>query len=186
MTFDKLKTAGKTVLAKLKTDRRALILLCAGLALLVLIAFSDLRPEKARQNTPAQPQTAAQPLSEEERLRSLLRNIRGAGNAEVMIIYSEQAQFVYAAASDIESETLDGGQLRQKEKRDPVILKDAQTQTGLVERTLSPRVQGVAVVCEGASDPTVRAQIVSAVSALFGLGINHISVAEMASQEEPS
>ncbi len=186
MTMEKLKAGGKRLLEKLKADKRAVILLAVGLALLLVLCLSDRHSSKNPKNDVAQPSVTTEQQSDETRLRALLSSIRGAGSAEVMITYSEQTQFVYAAAQDSETESGQNGQVRNKEKRDPVILKGGETQTGLVERTLSPKVQGVAVVCEGASDPTVRSQIVSAVSALFGLGINHISVAEMASQEEPS
>ncbi len=186
MTPETIKEAGLDLLKKLKADKRAVLLLCAAIVLLLLIGLSELHAAKEDKQEPQQTETVAEVQSDEARLCALLRHIRGAGRAEVMITYSEQAQTVFAAASNSETETDAVNTVRTKEKRDPVVLKSGDRQTGLVERTLLPKVQGIAVVCEGASDPTVRTQIVSAVSALFGLGINHISVAEMASQEEPS
>lgn len=168
----------------MNSDKRVIILLCVGTAVLLMLGVSDLRTAKQPKSELESASDCAEAPSDETRLRSLLSHIRGAGAAEVMITYSEQAQTVYAAATDRETESGQNGIYRSKEKNDPVLLKGDQAQTGLVERTLSPKVRGVAVVCEGASDPRVRSQIVSAVSALFGLGINHISVAEMASQEE--
>ena len=185
MTTEKLKDAGKQLLEKFRSDKRAAILLAVGLALLLVLCLSDLHSSKNPKTDVEQPSVITDQQSDEARLCALLSCIRGAGAAEVMITYSEQTQFVFAAAQDSETESGQNGQQRSKEKRDPVILKGGESQTGLVERTLSPKVQGVAVVCKGASDPVVRSQIVSAVSALYGLGINHISVAEMASQEEP-
>ena len=186
MTLEALKSAGKNFLQKCKADRRVPVLLFAGLLLLAAVAVFDFRESKPPKTEPAQTASEIFRETDEEKLGALLEQIRGAGKTAVMITYSEQTQFVYAAESDSETEADVNGEHRKKEKREPVILKGGETQAGLVERTLSPKVQGVAVVCEGASDPTVRSQILTAVSALFGLGINHISVAEMAGQEEPS
>ena len=43
----------------------------------------------------------------------------------------------------------------------------------------SERVSGVAVVCEGAGSAAVRAQLVSLVVSLYGIGSNRISITKM-------
>ncbi len=185
MKLETLKTAGKTLLQRLKTDKRALALLCAAAVLLVLAAFLQTGKDQAKQPAAhALSPPAAQ--SDEERLCALLSSIRGAGKTRVMITYSEGAQTVFAAESDRETSVGADGDTRTKAKSDPVILKNENGQSGLAERVIEPKVQGVAVVCAGASNTFVRTQIIAAVSALFAISTNHISVAEMADQEEPS
>ena len=179
MTTEKLKQTLQALLNRLKTDKRALVLLCAAALLLLAIVGADLHTgKKAKSQAEAAPAPAAQE-SDEARLCALLESIRGAGKTRVMLTYSEGEKTVYACAADSENEQ-SGASFRSREKRDPVLLKGGDGQSGLVERTLSPVVQGVAVVCEGAGDPAVRARIVAAISALFSLGANHIIVAEMA------
>ena len=46
---------------------------------------------------------------------------------------------------------------------------------------LSPRVLGVAVVCEGGGSAAVQSRVTALVQALTGIGTNHITVAKMAS-----
>ena len=43
-------------------------------------------------------------------------------------------------------------------------------------KSVYPEIKGVAVVCEGASDPVVREQIVSVITALFDISSKNISV----------
>ena len=166
---------------KLREDKRARMLLCCALALLLLAAGLHLRPEKAQEEAPTQARASPTQESDEARLCALLSAVRGAGKVRVMLTYSEGPQTVFAAAQEQEASQNDREGSRSKERRDPVVVKSDDAQTGLVERTLSPVVQGVAVVCEGGGDPVVRAQIIAAVSALFSLNSNHISVAVMAS-----
>lgn len=183
MNVEALKTAAKTLLQKLKTDKRALLLLGLSAAALVLVFFWG--TEKGPKEPQAHSLSPPQEQSDEARLCALVSSIRGAGKTRVMITYSEGAQTVFAAESERETSADSDGGTRTKEKSDPVILKNETGQTGLAERVIEPKVQGVAVVCEGASNSFVRAQIIAAVAALFAISTNHISVAEMA-KEEPS
>ena len=52
---------------------------------------------------------------------------------------------------------------------------------GLVETVETPRVLGVAVVCEGGGSAAVQSRVTALVQALTGIGTNHITVAKMAS-----
>ena len=52
-------------------------------------------------------------------------------------------------------------------------------QDALVEMTWEPVIRGIAVVCQGADDITVNAQITEAVSVLTGVSTNRISIAKM-------
>ena len=49
MKLETLKTAAKTLLQRLKTDKRALVLLCAAAVLLVLAAFLQTGKDQAKQ-----------------------------------------------------------------------------------------------------------------------------------------
>jgi len=60
------------------------------------------------------------------------------------------------------------------------ILMDTEGgQDALVEMTWEPVIRGIAVVCQGADDITVNAQITEAVSVLTGVSTNRISIAKM-------
>ena len=52
---------------------------------------------------------------------------------------------------------------------------------GLVETVQTPRILGVAVVCEGGGSAAVQGRVTALLEALTGLGASHITVAKMAS-----
>ena len=58
-------------------------------------------------------------------------------------------------------------------------LEDNAAVDALVEMTWEPVIRGIAVVCEGADDVTVNAQITQAVSVLTGVSTNRISISKM-------
>ena len=63
-----------------------------------------------------------------------------------------------------------------------LFLTPAEARVGTEEtvtlQQISPQYQGALVVCSGGGNPSVRLQVVEAVSALTGLGADHISVCE--------
>ena len=44
-------------------------------------------------------------------------------------------------------------------------------------KEIYPEIRGIAVVCDGGNNPVIKEQLVSILSALFGINTNRISVA---------
>ena len=155
----------RTALADEK--QRVNLLVLMGLAGLVLLAFSAWLPaDDAAQPAPAAAQeTAADYAAQlESRLTALIRCVDGAGNTAVMVTLESGSESVYATDTD-----RDGGSTHAD---------------GLVETVQTPRVLGVAVVCEGGGTAAVQNRVTALVEALTGVGANHITVAKMASTNE--
>ena len=87
---------------------------------------------------------------------SLIRQVRGAGDCTVLLTLEAGESRVYA-------ESASGGTLT------------AGGQAVLVE-CRPPRVVGVAVVCTGGDDPTVREEISSLLAASLGIGAHRVRV----------
>lgn len=161
----------RTALADEK--QRVNLLVLMGLAGLVLLAFSAWLPaDDAAQPAPAAVQeTAADYAAQlESRLTALIRRVDGAGNTAVMVTLESGSESVYATDTD-----RDGGSTH-------VLLGSGAD--GLVETVQTPRVLGVAVVCEGGGTAAVQNRVTALVEALTGVGANHITVAKMASTNE--
>ena len=160
----------RTALADEK--QRVNLLVLMGLAGLVLLAFSAWLPaDDAAQPAPAAVQeTAADYAAQlESRLTALIRCVDGAGNTAVMVTLESGSESVYATDTD-----RDGGSTH-------VLLGSG---GALVETVQTPRVLGVAVVCEGGGTAAVQNRVTALVEALTGVGANHITVAKMASTNE--
>lgn len=163
----------RTALADEK--QRVNLLVLMGLAGLVLLAFSAWLPaDDAAQPAPAAVQeTAADYYAAqlENRLTALIRCVDGAGDTAVMVTLESGSESVYATDTD-----RDGGSTH--------VLLGSGGADGLVETVQTPRVLGVAVVCEGGGTAAVQNRVTALVEALTGVGANHITVAKMASTNE--
>lgn len=161
--------------AKLKTflladSRRTLLLLCAAALVLVLLLTGSGKPKpQVQTDTTKQDEAAVQ-----TQLCDLLGAIRGVGKVRVMLRFDSEGETVYARNTDA---TRQSGE--QKDKSSVVIVKNGQSEGGLIVREQTPQVTGAAVVCEGGGDPVVRSYVVETLSALLGVKSNHISVMPM-------
>lgn len=114
-------------------------------------------------------------LSVEEQLGSILSQVRGAGEVQVMLTQANGEETLYQTNEDF-SDAGDSNTTRI----DTVTITDAdRNETGLVRQVNPPTYQGAIIVCQGADSPTVRLAIIEAVSKVTGLGADKISVLKM-------
>ena len=100
----------------------------------------------------------------EQQLSDLITQVEGAGKATVMVTLESGEETIYAL------DTLSG---QTQEQQTHVLLDDG---TALAQTVCTPRVCGVAVVCEGGGDVRVAARITELVGALLDVPSNRICV----------
>lgn len=153
-----------------KKYKYAILILMIGLLFMII-------PEKKSKEISNSPvlETAAIQTPLEDRLANILCQVEGAGNVKVVLTISagEKTQFQ-------ENEDNSHSENGQSIRKETVLITDSNhNETGLVKQILPAVYQGAIVVCQGADDPSVRLEIVDAVSKLTGLGANCISVLKM-------
>ncbi|MCC8110430.1 MAG: hypothetical protein LIO74_02000 [Ruminococcus sp.] len=109
----------------------------------------------------------------ERSLVEILEQIEGVGSCEVMLTVSGSWQTVYVKDTDADCE-----ESRTQTQENVVILDTDAGESALVERVLSPEINGAIVVCDGASSNVVKERVVDAVTAVLDLPTNRISVLE--------
>ena len=135
-----------------------LIILLAGLILLLLPTGSRTKAKAAAVSEQTQPQTIQ---AEEQRLTTLLQQINGAGQVQVLLSYR--------CSAERELATDDSGE--------PTIISAGGGAQEAVElKTVSPQYLGAVVVCDGADSPQVQLAVTQAVAQFTGLSTDHISV----------
>lgn len=154
--------------------QRSNLLLCMGLAGMLLLALSAWLPAENSEETPVPPQTgdtAEYANRLESRLEEMIGRMEGAGQAQVMVTLQAGEENVYAtdrsvsaSGEDSTSHVLVGG-------------------NALLETVTTPRVLGVAVICEGGGDAAVQNRVSMLVETVTGVGASHITVAKMAPSE---
>lgn len=157
-TFDKLVQAFKRYQA-------VLLVVAAGLFLLLL-------PTGEGENPPEPSPDVQEDFFDlpafEEKLSGALSQVEGAGEVRVVLTLKSTGRQVLA--QDIQ---------REGERTSTQVVTVGGVSSGqevVALQTISPQFQGALVVCPGGDDPKVRLQIISAVSALTGLGSDKITI----------
>lgn len=93
---------------------------------------------------------------------ALISRVEGAGKTAVMVTLESGSESIYATDTDSDGSSTHG------------TFWAAGEADGLVETVETPRVLGVAVVCEGGGSAAVQSRVTALVQALTGIGTNHI------------
>ena len=104
----------------------------------------------------------------------MVTSINGAGRSKVFVMLDCDYETVYAKNGSLSKEP-DGSD----EKSEYIILEENDREDGLVLRTVTPRVRGVAVTCEGGGNRAIADAVAEMLSAVLDVGMNHISVAKI-------
>lgn len=93
-----------------------------------------------------------------------------------MITYESYEETVYAYDKNENTDA----QGEREFRSEYIVLDSGDKEDGMKVKVLLPEVRGVAVVCQGGGNPIIKEQIITAISALFNISSNKISVAVMA------
>ena len=125
-------------------------------------------------------------------LEGILTNISGVGKVKVMITYasSETTIPVYneeSSEENTEETDSEGGtrKVTQTDVKKEVIYEesDGGGKTLITQSIISPTIEGAIITAEGASDASVKTNIIQAVGAVTGLATHKIQVFEMARKD---
>ncbi len=168
---------------KLKLDKKSIFIFVAGILGIVIIFLSEINftinkeYEKEADNVEND-----YCLQLEKKMEDFIENIDGAGKTRVIITLSETTEYIYAK---------DGKEIRKNnEKNDDetlenkhVIIENDNINSGLLVKTIEPKIRGIAISCEGGDNTKVQQQIYSAVSAVLNINTSRISISKLSSLE---
>ena len=103
----------------------------------------------------------------EARMEAICSQVAGVGNVEVAVMLDGGFSYVYATDRKTNSsgESLSYVTVGSGDRESLVYLTEK-----------APAIVGIGVVCTGGMDPTVRREVTSLLSAVFGIGSNKIYV----------
>ncbi|MBO5845830.1 MAG: hypothetical protein J6Q77_04210 [Clostridia bacterium] len=105
----------------------------------------------------------------EERIAELCRRVRGAGEVKVFVTLSCGYTAVYAQNSQSSASGY---------KNEFVITGSGSSERPLLVGYSVPQISGIGIVCTGGGNASVRQEMISLVSAAYGVSSNKIYVAE--------
>ncbi len=170
-------------LFKAKNWNRSSLLVFAGALGLFLLLAGNAFPAESSSRETGEPQSTADEAAYvqeyaanlEQTLTGVIESIQGAGHVKVAVTLEAGPQTVYALDETDRGEN--GSEVQH------ILMEDSSGQSALVEMVWEPEIRGIAVVCQGAADVQVQAQITEAVSVLTGVSSNRISIAKMNESE---
>ncbi len=182
-----LKLPLKNTLNKLKVDKKTALFVVIGFTVILIIFVSELssfaNDEKDKNVNTEEMSSTAYCEYLENKVKEIVESIEGAGEAKVMITLSETTEYIYAT-NDKDTRKNSASNDDSTFENDYVIIENNSNDTGLLIKTIEPKVRGVAVVCEGGNDSTVQRQIYSAVSAVLNISTSRISISKLNITEE--
>ena len=147
----------------------------AALILLIGLALMLIPKTSSRSVTEAKTYQETSEVGFEAKLASILSKIEGAGEVQVILTQLKGEEILYQTNDD-HSENGDS----ISKRIDTVTVTDAErNETGLVKQVIPATYKGAIILCQGADSPSVKYEIINAVSKLIGIGTNCISVLKM-------
>lgn len=161
------------------------------LLVITLISINIIFKDNSKTETPSQidkvntkEMKALDDNNLEKRLEEILIKIKGVEKVKVLITYSETEKVVpiyneSSTQSTTEEKDKEGG-IRTIESYDTnkEVISDS-TQTPITEKIVLPKIEGAIITAKGASNITVKENIINAVGAATGLAVHKIQVFEM-------
>ena len=123
----------------------------------------------------------------EEKLENILSKIQGVGEVDVCINYSETSEVVAMynenSKTNLTEETDTSGGVRKIEETDTqkeiIYQEDSGEKTPVTQKIVMPKIEGAIIAAKGASNASVKTNIIQAVEAVTGLSTHKIQVFEM-------
>ena len=123
----------------------------------------------------------------EDKLEDILSSIKNVGKVNVYINYSESTSCIpLYDESTTTSTTTEGDSsggtrntVETENQKEVVFTEKSGVKDPAIQKTLMPVIEGAIITAEGASNASVKTDIISAVQAVTGLSIARIQVFEM-------
>lgn len=172
-------------LNSLKDNKKNFIILIVGFILIALIFISEIFPDNVdkTESKSKEDSTIDYCTYLEEKVTDIVQSIDGAGETRVMITLLETTEYVYAT-NDKNVRKNNNENDDSTSENDYVIIENNNADTGLLIKTIEPKIRGVAVVCEGGDNVKVQNQIYSAVGAVLNVSTSRISISKLTNTEE--
>ncbi len=170
------------MIKKLKKEQ-LLIGALVGILMLVIAIPVPEKEEQGEKMISEQPPENKEPEMEAA-LKEILQTISGVGKVEVFINYKDYGKVIVEKDESVSEELVQEADSSGGTRTTTTVQNERQTIYGMGEepyvvQELSPTVEGVLVVAQGAGTTYVKKQIHETIEALFGLEAHKISIMKM-------
>ncbi|MBQ3498762.1 MAG: hypothetical protein IJA87_06515 [Clostridia bacterium] len=175
------KESVNQIILRIRNDKRLLLIIVFGFLGLILIVFSipnenedDIEKTELNENYVFNEKEYTDDL--ENKLSEMISLINGAGRTRVIVTLECDYETIYAKDGSLSKDDNS-----TDEDSEYIIIDSEKNQGGLLLKTVTPKVRGVAVVCEGGDNQYVKNSVTEMLSAVLDVGANRISVSKISS-----
>jgi len=120
----------------------------------------------------------------EIRLEKILSKLEGVGEVDILITYSQTSSInpLYNENTSISTTKDNSNESNSKTIKTQSTSKEILTDNSsnpIIQTTVSPKVEGAVIIAKGASNPTIKSNIISAIEATTGVASHKIQVFTM-------
>lgn len=115
----------------------------------------------------------------ERELEEFLSSVAGVGEVKVLIYMKNSQEYIVEKDSPVSNSINGENSEMRKEETTVYTTNEYGNEVPFVTQTVKPSINGVVISAKGASDETIKLQIVRLVMALYGVEANKIEVLKM-------
>lgn len=163
-------------------QKRTRLIVILGIVGILLIMLSEIMPGGGNDNTEStisndivSEDTHEYKKQIESELSSILGEIKGVGELEVMVTIEGTTEYVYAEELDTDTDK-DGEKTSEKYKNKIVMSEQNGKKEALVKKIIKPQISGVIIVCRGGGDLNIKERVIKAAATALNLPSNKICV----------
>lgn len=161
----------------LMKDKKILVLVVLALLAIAFLIVSEFTgKDELKPESEVSESTEAYAERIEDKLTHLISSVEGAGETVVMVTLDAGEENIYAKEVKTDEET-NGDKSSNKYEYEYIVMKNgSSSESGMLLKVIEPDIRGVAVVCDGGDNASVRENIINTVSAVLDIKTNKISV----------
>lgn len=170
-----IKETIRKLFGQIKNTKVLLIIFIIGVALVMLPTGNSGNKEKSEVNT-SDYSTYKKEL--EEDLKRIVAKIKDAGSVDVMITLEDDGDTQFATDENVSFSENGEEKTTSRESVHVFSEKKSDGDSPLIEKKTYPKISGVLICADGAKNPQVKSNIISAVEALLGVKSHRVAVME--------
>ncbi len=161
----------------IKKDKKLLVIFIIAVIGIILLIVSELiSASDIEENKEDYVSTDTYVQSIEKKLSEIISSIEGAGEAKVMVTLETGEENIYAKEVKSDEQT-NGDKISSNYEYEYIVIKSGSSnESGMLLKVVEPSIRGVAVVCDGGDNASVRENIINTVSCVLDIKTNKISV----------
>ena len=168
----------------IKKIKKEQVLIIALFGILCFVLWLPVPGSKEQEPEASIEKETSQPDTLEQQLKAVLRKISGVGEVEVLITYADQGKIVVEKDEAVSEELVQEADGSGGTRTTTTVQKERKTifekgEEPYIVQEISPAIEGVLVVAQGAGNVSVKKQIQEVIEALFGLDAHKISIMKM-------